>query len=110
MIGWIKQYTKRVFAPDPAAPQLLGPDRTPSFQEAWAHPLFRVYDPNSLSYNGMFYGPNPLPIVPNGPGGPQNFNADCARQPQTNWSRASDGQATMDFFRRLMKTTGLEHV
>jgi hypothetical protein len=110
MIGWIKSFTKKIAAPDVSAPRLLGPDRNPTVRDFNIAPFIKFYDPNSLDFSTIGYGPRPLPISPNGPQGPQNYNSDCARQPQTNWNRAGDGCMTMEFFRRLMMATGLEHV
>jgi hypothetical protein len=104
--------TKKLSGPDQTAPPLVGPDRNPSVTQFHHQPLFRVYDPNMLYHGAPLgtYGPHPKPLCPNGPGGPQNYNADCARQPQATWNRASDGKQTLEFFRRLMNSTGLEHI
>lgn len=100
MIGAIKQAlrNKRI---DTTAPPMVGMD-TPTFKVSQDTPLFRFYDPNALDFPR---GQNPH--VPNGPGGPQNFNADCARQPQAMWNRAPDGMSIRDY---KILITGLSHV
>ena len=110
MIGWIRTFTKKIAAPDQSIPPIVGPDRAPTVSDYFQHPLFAFYDPNSLDFSSHGYGPHQVPSFPNGPGGPQNYNVDCARQSQANWNRASDGCETMEFFRRTMKASGLEHL
>lgn len=103
MIGMIKAAlrTRRI---DTTAPPLLGPDRSPTLKQSEDCPLFRVYSPDQLSYGHMT-----LPIVPGGPGGPQNFNTDCARQPQAIWDRSDDKFSIRDM-PSLLGTTGLDHI
>jgi hypothetical protein len=103
VIGMIKAAlrNRRV---DTTAPPLLGPDRSPTLKYSEDCPLFAVYSTDRLNYPNVM-----LPTVPNSVGGPQNFNTDCARQPQAEWDRSDDKPSIRDM-KSLLGHTGLDHV
>lgn len=103
MIGMIRQALKNRRI-DTTAPPLLGPDRAPTYKQSEDNPLFAFYAPD-----GLYYPPMTKPLQPGGPGGPQNFNSDCARQPQAMWNRAPDGMSAKDIV-RVLQHTGLDHL
>lgn len=88
-----------------ASPPLKGPDRAPSAKQFHHSPNVRIYAPDSIHFHA-----HTIPIQPDGPGGPQNFNLDCVKAPPVMWNRSAYGCATKEFFRRVIRATGLEHI
>jgi hypothetical protein len=103
MIGMIKAALKNRRV-DTTAPPMLGPDRAPTFKQSEDCPLFATYSADQLNYPNVM-----LPTVPNSVGGPQNFNSDCARQPQAEWDRSDNRLSIRDMI-SLLGHTGLDHV